>query len=101
MVWVLLAASVMLAYAFARLIGLASRFSLAVGATLLVAQVVAIVTARMWTARNSVWLTLTLVSLYLITLQLKSGQRSAVNDQPSVVYNLKSELPFVLAVFIV
>ena len=101
MVWVLLAASVMLAYAFARLIGLASRFSLAVGATLLVAQVAAIVTARMWTARNSVWLALTMVSLYLITLRLKSGQRSAVNDPPSAVYNLKSELPFVLAVFIV
>jgi hypothetical protein len=101
MVWMLLVVSVVLSYALARLIGLALQLSLAGGAVLLVAQVIAIVTARMWTARNSIWLALTLISLYLIALRLKSGQRSAVSGQPSVIYGLKFELPFVLAVFIV
>lgn len=101
MVWALLVMSIVLAYAFAGSIGLAPPFGLAAGAILLVAEIVAIAATRMWTARNSVWLTLTLFSLYVIALRLKSGQRSAGSGQPSAIYNLKSELPFVLAVFAV
>ena len=100
MVWALLVMSVVLAYAVTSSIGLAPPLGLGAGAMLLVAQVIAIVAARTWTARNSVWLALTLFSLYVVALRLKSSQRSAVSGQPSAVYNLKSELPFVLAVFI-
>jgi len=46
---------------------------------LLVALVIAIVAARTWIARNSVWLALTLFSLYVIALRLKSDQRPAVS----------------------
>ena len=101
LVWALLMVSVLLVYTIVRMIGLASSLGMAAGMMLLVALVIAIVTARPWIARNSVWLALTLFSLYVIALRLKSDQRPAVSGQPSATYSVKSELPFVLAVFII
>ena len=120
-VWALLTLGVMSAYGFCRVIGCGTRLGLSIGLFLLAAEVVGVVIARPWTAHNSVWLALSMLSLCLIALRLKSGQRSVVSDpssatgQPQAAIRIPkhlhlrcasaqvqvSEILFLVAVFIV
>lgn len=96
-VWASLVVSIVAAYAFARAIGLSTRFSFVIGLALLIAEVVGVSAFRTWTAHNSPWLAGTLVVAYSVAVRLKKGQEARdteqLSDQPkSGIRNRKSEI---------
>jgi hypothetical protein len=112
LVWIWLLIAPLSAYAFGRTLNWGTRINVGLGLLILAIEIVGVIAFRTWTAHNSPWWTGTLVSLWLIALRLKHAQ-ATMHEAPvavaaassetlrSKIGQHKSELIFVLAVFLV
>ena len=94
MVYALLLASVLALFGLSKTIGLSARASLAVTVILLIAEMIGVISFRLWIAHNSPWIAATTIGAWLIALRLKQTHHA-----PRTAYQAShSAITYILAV---
>ncbi|HTP08511.1 MAG TPA: hypothetical protein VMP08_09690, partial [Anaerolineae bacterium] len=98
-VYALLIASAIGAYGLSRTIGVSTRVSLVIAASVLIVEAIGVIGFRLWIAHNSPWIAATIIGAWLIALRLrKSQQPAASSQQHSAASTQQSAVTYILAI---